>query len=360
MTMHIPRRAGVLLLTCLLGACSSHVPPTSPSRVTVSAVQPARQQFTHDMAAFGSVIGNPRHARRLSLAHGGKVVAVMVSDGQSVQSGQPLFKIATAPATRKAYQQAQNALKLARDQLKRAQQLAAQHLATQAQVDAARGAMLNARSALAAQSKLGGSKAIKTVTAPVAGLVTRIKVTRGQRVPANVALASFVPAHGLVAKLGVQPGQAMHIQPGMGVTLHSVYGSIPDAQGKVVTVAGSVNSANPLVSVLVSLPAEWSTRLVVGAALSGSIHTASYRAWAVPRGALQSDARGDHVFQVKHGKAQRVGVKVLKPSGSPIAVSGALDPRAPVITQGSYEVANGDAVQVVHPASAPAKGPTSR
>src|SRR5699024_6258304 len=148
------------------------------------------------------------HARHLSLAHGGEVVAVGVSNGESVKAGQTLLKMAAAPAARKAFKQAQNALALARDELTRNRKLAARHLATQAQVDAARKAVSDAEAALQAQRRLGGGQAVDVVVAPSAGVVTQIQVTRGQRVPANTVLATLTPAHGLIAQLGVQPDQA--------------------------------------------------------------------------------------------------------------------------------------------------------
>jgi hypothetical protein len=40
-----------------------------------------------------------------------------------------------------------------------------------------------------------------------------------------------------------------------------------------------------------------------------------------------------------------VDVKVLAPDGSPVGVAGALDPHAPVITLGSYEISDGDPVR---------------
>jgi hypothetical protein len=85
-------------------------------------------------------------------------------------------------------------------------------------------------------------------------------------------------------------------------------------------------------------------RLPAGTALSGTIETTPFQAWAVPRNALQSDAKGSYVLQIEHGKAHRVNVKVPAPNGSPVGVDGALDPHAPVITIGSYEVSDGDAV----------------
>ena len=55
----------------------------------------------------------------------------------------------------------------------------------------------------------------------------------------------------------------------------------------------------------------------------------------MPRNALLSDEQGSYVFQIQHGKARRVGVKVVAPDGSPIGVEGDIDPHAPFIGAGS-------------------------
>lgn len=356
MKFPVVRFAGLALLACLVSACGRTTTAAAPPNVAVTMVQPRQQRFARSIAAFGSVIGNPRHARHLSLAHGGEVVAIMVSNGQSVAAGQTLMKIATAPAARQTFIQARNALALAQDQLTRNRKLAARHLATQAQVSAARKSVGDAKAALQAQRQLGGGQAVDRVTAPVAGVVTGIKVTRGQRVPANAVLATFTPAHGLVARLGVQPDQAAHIAPGMPVTLQTVYGPSGNVHGKVGMVGHAVDPATHLVPVQVALSADGASHLVAGSALSARIDTARFKAWAVPRQALQSDAHGDHVFQVEHGKAHRVGVKVVSSGGSPVGVTGSLDPHAPVITLGSYEVSDGQAVHAGHAGTSRERG----
>lgn len=339
------RFAGAVLVVGLLSACSHNADAPAPPSVAVTTVQPTKRPFTDSIAAIGSAISNPRHARHLSLAHGGEVVAVMVSNGQSVHAGEVLLKIAAAPAARKTYKQAQSALALARDELARDKQLATQHLATRAQVDAARKAVGDAEATLQAQRQLGGGQAIDTVTAPAAGVITNVQVTRGQRVPANTALATFTPTSGLIAQLGVQPDQAARLAPGMPVIVHAVYGASAAAQGKVSMVGHAVDPSTHLVPVQVTLPASWAAHVVAGAALSARIQTVSYDAWAVPRSSLRHDAKGDFLFQADHGHARRVDVTVRSPAGDTVGVTGKLDPQLPVIVLGAYELSNGMAVR---------------
>ncbi|HEX7339605.1 MAG TPA: efflux RND transporter periplasmic adaptor subunit [Rhodanobacteraceae bacterium] len=360
MTVFPTRLAGPLLAACLLAACGNTTPATPPPSVAVTTIKPQQQSFTDTVAALGSVTGDPSRIRQLSLAQGGEVVALMAASGQSVHAGQALLKVAMTPAARKAYKQAQNALTLARDQWSQTRHLATRHLATQAQVDAARKAVDDAEAALQAQRQLGGAHAIETVTAPSNGVVTSLLVAQGQRVAANATLATFVPTDALLAQLGVDPAQADRIKVGMPVTLHAVYGTTGDATGKVRMVGHHIDPATHQVSVQVTLPAAWAARIVAGTALSARIRIDRYTAWAVPRQSLRRDANGAFVFQVDKGKAKRVDVTVRSPEGTTVGVTGQLDANLPVIVAGSYEAANGIPVRQPKAGMAPSHRVSSR
>ena len=348
-------------LTLLLAACSSGKPnDAAQPAIEVSTAIPVRQTFHAEVAAFGQLAADSRTALSLSLPQAGEVTATRVLAGQRVQRGEPLLKLATDPATRSAYLQAQSALKVARDDLARTMRLQAQKLATNAQLDAARKALADAQATLDAQAKLGGEQAVVTLQAPADGVVTTLNVQRGQRVAAGTALLQFTPHAALAAQLGVDPAAAAGIRTGMPVTLNPVYavrGAAP-LHATVAMIGDAVNPQTHLIDVVATLDAKPS--MPAGTALSASIATTPVTAWAVPRDALQSDEQGDFVLQIEDGKAKRVDVKVLAPNGSPIGVEGALDAHAPVITLGSYEVSDGDPVRASAPAGSTPQGNAAR
>lgn len=336
-----------------LAACSSGGNSSKPQPpVTVETAMPRRQTFHTQVAAFGQLAADSRNALSLNLPQAGQIVATEVIAGQRVKRGEPLLKLETDPAARSAYLQAQSAVIVARDALSRTEHLHAGKLATNGQVDVARKALADAQAALAAQAKLGGAKPIVTLKAPADGVVTALNVQRSQRVTAGTVLIQFAPAAALVAQLGVDPGAASDIHSGMRVTVDPVYSArgTPPIAATVAMAGNAVNPQTHLIDVVAMLDAP--TSLAPGTALSAKIATAKFTAWAVPRDALQSDAQGSYVFQIEQGKAHRVNVKVLAPDGSPVGVEGAVDPHAPVITLGSYEVSDGDAVKAA-PSAAP-------
>lgn len=339
----------VLLLCGLLPGCGKapdeDEAAAAAGQVAVTTAAPVQQTFHDSIEAWGSAAGDPQHSRAISLAHGGQVTALRVAAGQTVKRGQPLLTITPEPTARSAYQQAQSAMTLATGELKRTEQLAAQRLATQSQLASARKALADAESALAAQRALGGGAPTETVDAPADGVVSALDVGLGERVAANAPLLSFIPAHALVALLGVQPEDGARLRPGMSVQLQPVYGARQTFVGTLRMVGQSVDPQTHLLSAQVELPAAASASLVAGASLDAQIHTADFTAWAVPRSAVLHDDHGDYLFKVEQGHAKRVNVKLRSPHGDPVGVEGPLGARAKVIVLGVYELNDGDAVR---------------
>lgn len=333
-------------LILLLAACSSGKPGSDAQPpIDVGTAMPKLQVFHTKVAAFGQLAADSRNAISLSLPQATEILATEVVPGRRVKRGAVLLKYATDPAVRSAWLQAQSALRVAQDDLTRSERLHAEKLATNAQLDAARKAVSDARAALAEQASLGGAQAVASLTAPANGVVTAVAVQRGQRAAAGTILVQFTPEDALAAQLGVEPEAAADLKTGMPVTIRLVYASrgAPPLAGTVAMVGDAVNPQTHLTDVVATL--DRPVRLAAGTALSAVIDTSNFKAWSVPRDALQNDAQGDFIYQIEDGKAKRVDVKVLAPDGSPIGVEGALDPHAPVITLGSYEIDNGDPVK---------------
>jgi RND family efflux transporter MFP subunit len=335
----------LLLAACGHGAADDEDAAAAKGQVAVTTAMPVQRSFHDAVEAWGSAAGDPQHARAISLAHGGQVVALPVAAGQGVRRGQPLLTIAPDPAARSAYRQAQSALTLASGELKRTAQLVAQRLATQSQLATARKALADAQAALDAQRALGGGSAQETVGAPADGVVDALRVGLGERFAANAPLLSFTPAHALVAQLGVQPEDGAKLHAGMPVQLRSVYGDQASFVGRLRMIGQSIDAQTHLLDAQVELPAEAGAALVAGAALDAQIRTTDFTAWAVPRGAVLHDEHGDYLFQVVHGHAKRVDVTLRNPAGDTVGVQGPLDATAKVIVLGAYELADGDAVR---------------
>ncbi|GAB3782309.1 hypothetical protein GCM10028797_08300 [Dyella agri] len=335
----------LLLAACAKGGDDDDHADDAKGVALVTTAMPVQRSFHDNVAAWGSAVADPHRARAISFAHGGQVVALQVSAGQTVRRGQPLLLVAPDPTAHSAYQQAQSALTLADGELKRTEQLAAQHLATASQLAAARKALADAQATLAAQRALGGGAAQETVAAPDDGVVTVLSVALGDRFAANAPLLGFMPAHALIAELGVQPDAGAQLRVGLPVSMHGVYGDGKAFDGKLVMVGRAIDPQTHLLPVQAQLPAEADAELAAGAALQASIQSGNYTAWAVPRAAVLHDEQGDYLYQADHDKAHRVEVTLRQPAGDTVGVLGKLDAKLPVIVQGAYEVDDGAAVR---------------
>jgi RND family efflux transporter MFP subunit len=335
----------LLVTACSHGAADDEDAAAAKGRVAVTVAKPIRQTFHDTVEAWGSVAGDPRRARAISLAHGGQIAALDVAAGQTVQRGQPLLTITPDPAARNAYQQAQSALRLASGEFRRTEQLAAQRLATQSQLATARKAWADAQTALDAQRALGGGGAREIIHAPADGVITTLSAGLGDRFAANAPLLGFIPAHALVAQLGVQPEDGEKLHAGMPVQLHGVYGGVASFSGSLRMVGHAIDPQTHLLPAQVEFPVDADAGLQDGAPLAARIRTADFSAWAVPRAAVLHDEHGDYLFQLEHGHARRVGVTLRDAEGDPVGVEGPIDAQAGVIVLGVYELSDGDAVQ---------------
>lgn len=344
-------RAALVAMFALLAGCSGggaaddDADADVSGQVLVTTAFPVSQTFHDTIQAWGSAVGDPHHATNISLGHGGLVTSLDVAAGQSVHRGQALLHVAPDPAARNAYRQAESALTLASGELKRTEQMVAQHLATQSQLAAAHKALDDAQAGLEAQRALGGGSAEEIIDAPADGVVTVLNVNLGDRFQAGAPLLSFTPSHGLIARLGVQPEDAPLLKQGMPAEVQGAYGSAEALKGQVSMVGQSVDAQTHLLPLQVTLPPEASVSLVAGAAVRATIDTTGYTAWALPREAVLHDDKGDYVFTVDHDKAKRIDVTLKHPEGDTVGVQGPLDAKTQIIVLGSYELNDGDAVR---------------
>lgn len=339
------------LMLVLLAGCGGHSgadddeAPEVKGTVLVTTAAPVSQTFHDTIQAWGAAVGDPHRASTVSLGHGGQIIGVATAIGQSAQRGQTLLRVAPDPVARNAFLQAQSALDLATGELKRTEQMASQHLATQSQLAAARKALDDAKAGLEAQRALGGGTTEEAVTAPADGVVTALNVNLGDRFQAGTALLSFAPSHALVARLGAQPQDGVQLKAGMPVDVQSTYSSSETLHGRLDVVGHAIDAQTHLLPLQVELSPDAGNVLVSGMAVQATIETSNYTAWALPRSAVLQDDKGDYIFIVDHDHAKRVDVTLKHPEGDTVGVQGSLDGKMRVIVLGNYELDDGDAVR---------------
>jgi len=292
-----------------------------------------------ELIAYGEVATGK--VEGVSFPRAGQVSRLLVTQGQLVKRGTPLATLASDPNVQMAYNQAANAVHFAQGELKRNQELFTLQLATRSQVGNARKALQDAEANLAAQRKLDGNISSATVTAPFDGVVTALSVAQGDRLQPGATILQLGHVDALRVQLGIEPDDSRMVKTGMPVTLSPVENQQQTLQAAITAMHGLIDPKTRLIDALVVLPAHRDRFLVPGMRVRAVIHVGQHEAWTLPRQAVLTDDKGDHVFQVTNGKARRVAVSREQESQGRVAISGALDPTQPVVVLGNYELQDG-------------------
>ncbi len=300
------------------------------------------------LTAFGKVEPGPSAKQTLMAPVAAMVGAVYVRPGQEIAKGSPLILLEPSPATAAAYVQAQSALQTASGLVRRMQTMLAQHLATRQQLADAQKAQTDARATLAAL-KAEGAGAPQTLRASSRAIVTAIKTTPGAIVAQGAALIDLAQPNALVLRVGVVPDRARAIKPGDKAAITPLSARDP-VMSKVVLRSSVVDPTTGLVPVEITVPPG---TFLAGQMAEADIITGRAQGYVVPHAAILLDHSGaPYVVQAVNGVAHKVPVQVLDGIGGKNVVQGPLNPSAPLVLTGNYQLENGMKVRLAAPEKA--------
>ena len=312
----------------------------------LATLTPLRQgSLPHVVIVYGTVQPSNTGGRALMAAESGVVGTVYVRVGERVRAGAPLIEVLPSPQSGAAYHQALSALKVARALLSSTRKLYGLHLATNQQLVAAEKSERDAEESLAAL-RAAGAGGPDVLRAPFAAVVTALTAETGSIVRQGSPLATLASPDRLVLAAGVVPGQALSIAVGNPAVIEAT-GSDQWVSGSV-AMRGAASAPNSgLVPVQIALPAG---KFMPGEVAKARITTAEVHGFLVPHAALLVNDRGaPYVVQAVNGIAQKVPVRVLDEYADQDIIAGALDPNAPVVLAGDYQLENGMHIRVANP-----------
>src|SRR5262249_19157006 len=146
---------------------------------------------------------------------------------------------------------------------------------------------------------------------------------------------------------GLEPEDAGRVKIGVKAEVAPIFAPDRQLSGVVRGVTGSVNPTTKLIDAWVGLPA--GDPLVPGTAVSVQIVLDEHVGWIVPRDAVLHDGKGDYIFQVLAGKAERVPVHTGIETDRFTEIIGPIDPKRQIVTVGNYELQDGMVVREDRP-----------
>ncbi len=308
------------------------------SSVMVQTIPLTQRDLSSNITGYGYLTPEPDATLNMNFPIAGRVDQVLVSSGQSVNKGDLLLTVSADPASALNYKQAKNTLSYARAELARQQKLIQQQLTTRSQLDSAVKNLKDAEDAMTIQKRLGAGIMLNKLTAATSGIVTSVSVVPGDRFTSGTNLMQIASVDSLRARLGVEPSDSHLLRPGQAVHLSSVLNGSQVADGKVIWVAGQINSQTQLVDVSVRIKAHGFSP---GTRVRGDIVVSRIHQYAVPRQSVLHDEKGSYLFQVVHHIAHRINIIVGLEDKGWVGVQGTFLMNAPVVTLGNYELEDG-------------------
>lgn len=319
-----------------------HAQSAETASVLVSTIMPHHGTVPETVTAYGTATPGPGTTTTLSLPRAGRVQELSAEAGARVHSGEKLLTFGASPSAVQAYDQAVAALALAQKERAHTAQLLSQQLATRSQLAQADKAVADAEAVLAAQRREGGGNSVQTLTAPFDGIVTAVFVKRGERVAAGAPLLTLAQEKGVVVSVGVNPAVRAKLHAGEAAKLLPLQSSESAIDGTVQQVGAMLDPKTRQIGTVIAVAP---STVLPNAAFKAEIVVGEFQGWPLPRDAVLTDGKDAHVFQVAGSKAKRVDVRIVGTFGETTVVSGPIDPARPLITQGNYQLTDGEAVR---------------
>ncbi len=344
--------AAVIAVSCLFGRAALAAEAQQPS-VLVQETALRKGSLPIIVTAYGRVEPGPAARHTIMAPVSAVVRAVYTRSGEEVAENAPLILLGPSPAAEAAYTQARAALAAAKQLVQRTQALLGQHLATRQELTAAEKSVADAQATLTQLQAEGAGTPHIVLRAPFRAIVTTIATSPGAIVAQGAALIDLAKPNALVLRVGVVPENALPIKPGEAANIsplgaeaanNNPLGAVDPASGKVVLRASVVDPATGLVPVEISVPPGF---FLAGQMAEADIVTGKAEGYVVPHPAILVDESGaPYVVQAVDGVARKVPVRILDSVGDRNVVAGPLDPAAPLVLKGNYQLDTGMKVRV--------------
>ncbi|WP_068089446.1 efflux RND transporter periplasmic adaptor subunit [Novosphingobium rosa] len=333
----------------LLTGCGAKKAEDDPAPVVdVNVAKVERGDVANWLDVFGAIAATPPGGgqaggmARLTAPGATIIRAIPVHEGQKIAAGTLVARLDDRIAAA-GVAQAQATARMAGKRAEQQEQLLGVGGIARNTLDDTRQQLAVARTAMAAAQAV---LSLTRLASPLSGTVAKIYVQPGQAVDANTPIADVVNDSRLSLTLNVPAGEASGVSPGQVVQI------IDQGLGR--TLSGTITFVSPSVdpataSVMVRATVSGGAGLQQGRTVSARIQTARHEhRLLVPTAALYTDNDGKtSLALVRDGVAHRVEVKRGISDGDRVEVEGpGLTEGSSVVTTGSYALADGTRVHI--------------
>jgi membrane fusion protein (multidrug efflux system) len=355
----IMRRIHWLILTMLAAAgaagltgCKSGGGDEDEKIVTEVAVQVGkvtRADLKGRVEAFGMVepepaqAGRPGGGTKLAAPVAGVVLEVPATEGKQVKAGELVVRLDDRVA-QAAVDKANEAVTYAEQLVARQEKLKKVDGTSEKAAQEADQQLASARAELkSAQAAL----ALVQLRSPLDGAVARINVQPGQAVDLNMVAAEIVDVNRLVVSAEVPAAEAARLKPDQSAEIFTEGKEEAVTVGRVTFVSPSVDPKSGTVVVRVALPKETSLRpgQFVRAQIVAEVHAGRL---AVPRDSVVKSDEGQVIYVVEGDQAKQKAVKVGLVDGPLAEIEGeGIQEGDTVVTVGAYGLPKETKVKVI-------------
>ena len=337
--------ASSVMLGCTGKGSTSVVQPggaaaESATAVAVAAVRPQIKTVQGRLALNGTVRADSEV--QVIAETEGKVIKVSFQTGDRVKSGDPLVSI-DDELKKAAFDTAQAAFDKSAADWKRAQDLFAQKVISEAELQGSKLAYASAQYQLTSSRRELENARVK---APISGVITQKLVNEGAVLSRNAPVAHIVDAQHLKILVQVGERDVLKIRNGMSVTIESdLYPGL--------TFQGRITAISPKGDSTLSFPVEIGftsdprTPLYDGMSAKVSVDLGERSILAVPRACLVNSYLKPQVFVVRQGRATLVDILSGSECGTDLEVLKGLTPEDLVVTSGQNNLNEGQRVDIV-------------
>lgn len=311
------------------------------SRAALVITTPVGSGIVNDrFAAIGT--GAAIHTVTIQPQVSGLVSQISVSSGSVVAAGDVLVRLESAEQEI-ALNQAELAVKIARDKVARFDNLLKQRTISSVEAIAAR-AELESSELTLRQAELALRR--RTITAPISGTIGILNINEGDYVTSQTVISNiddrahilidfYVPERLVGAMKIGQPVQALSIaRPGEAF------------DGKIIALDNRLDEASRTLRVQADIPNR-NDRLRAGMSFQIRMSFPGEVYPSVDPLTIQWDSDGSYVWRIIDGKAEKVAVSIIQRSAEVVLVDAELETNQLIVTEGVQNVRNGGEVKIM-------------